>query len=494
MSDRSELTRRKVLAAASAVGLGSLSAGLGTSATFSNRADLGGRVEAGAVALAVDCDSCTTAGGTVEFEIDGIEPGSGWDEETIRVSIPSGTNAVRVWGRTTCPETLEPLATALEVQLTVDDCSGGNRREISPPAFAGTWLSLDEFRRGLADGFRIDDPDDPCLDPGETYCLTLRYRLPTTASWAVAAEATLGMEFYAEQCRHVDESAVGEGPFADVWCPGFDCPDCVELGKIDVVGDRLIAGERYDLELAPGFDGDGDYEIEVLSVTNKQDDTGDEETVCAGFRLLRDGVEAVETPLCEVTVGGGRPRSPPSDPDSRVAVYDIDPPLSRTSGEVCAAHGDDKLDPESVPHGERPAISNITVSVCADRQPDEPPTTDCVPCRDDNGNRVAGVTFEYDGSEDDVSITIAQRGNGPQETVTVPTVDSGDSFTVQLNGRGRPDFDVTVTANEGVAIGSFHTSCSQPFGPGTVVGDGSYTLTVVEAVDKSGRNICEVTK
>ena len=491
MSERTELTRRKVLAAVSGVGLAGLSAGIGTGATFSDRDGLGGTIEAGTVAVAVDCDSCTTAGSGVEFDIGGIEPGSGWVEETFRVSLPQGTNPARVWGRTSCPEAVEPLAAALDVRLSLGDCSGGSTAEISP---AGA--SLDELRRELAGGFRVDDPTEPCLEPGESRCLTLRYRLPAGASWAVAAEASLGFEFYAEQCRHVEESAVGRGPFPAIRCPEFDCPDCVELGKVDVVGDRLVAGERYDLERSSGFAGDGEYELQMLSVTNKREAGGNEETVCAGFRLLRDGAEAVETPLCKVTVGGGRPRSPSSDPDSRVAVYDIDPPLSRTREEVCAAHGDDKLHPESVPDGERPAISNITVFVCADGRGDETPDPECVPCRDNSGNRIAGATFEYEGPDDGVSITIDQRsgGNGPQETVTETGVDAGDTVSVPLNGRGSPDFDVTVDAGEVHPIGSFHTSCSQPFGPGTVVGDGTYSLTVVEAVDKNGDAVCEVTK
>ena len=497
MSERTELSRRKVLAAVSGVGLASLSTGLGTGATLSDRGGFGGRLEAGIVAVDVDCDSCTTAGGTVAFDIGGIEPGSGRVEESFRVSIPRGTNPARVWGRTACPEAVEPLAAALEVRLSIGDCPDGDDRQLSPsPGSRERWHSLDALRRDLAEGFRVDDPAEPCLDPGESRCLALEYRLPESASWAVAAEASLEFEFYAEQCRHVDEGSVGGGPFPPIRCPEFDCPDCVELGKLDVVGDRLVAGESYPLERAPGFGGDGEYELQVLSVTNKRDGDGSEETVCAGFRLLRDGAEAVETPLCKVTVGGGRPRSPPSDPDSRVAVYEIDPPLSRTREAVCAAHGDDKLNPESVPDGERPAISNVTVFVCADGRADETPDPECVPCRDDNGNRIAGATFEYEGPDDGVSIAIEQRsgGNGPQETVTETGVDAGNSFTVPLNGSGSPDFDVTVDAGGETHIGSFHTSCSQPFGPGTVVGDGTYSLTVLEAVGKDGSGICEVIK
>lgn len=497
MSERTGLTRRKVLAAVSGVGLASLSTGLGTGANFADRERLGGRLEAGTVAVDVDCDSCTTAGGTVKFDIGGIEPGSGWVEEAFRVSLPRGTNPARIWGRTSCPEAIEPLAAALDVRLSIGECPDGDDRQLSPsPSSGKRWHSLDALRRELADGFRVDDPAEPCLEPGESRCLTLRYRLPTSASWAVAAEASLWFEFYAEQCRHVEEDSVGQGPFPAVRCPEFDCPDCVELGKLDVVGNRLVAGERYDLEHSSGFAGDGEYELQMLSVTNKREAGGSEETVCAGFRLLRDGEEAVETPLCKVTVGGGRPRSPSSDPESRVAVYDVDPPLSRTREEVCAAHGDDKLSPEFVPDGERPAISNITVFVCADAQDEETPDPECVPCRDDSGNRIAGATFEYAGPDDGVSVTIDQQSsrNGPQETVTETGVDAGDSFTLPLNGRGSPDFDVTVEAGEAHHIGSFHTSCSQPFGPGTVVSDGTYSLTVVEALDKNGDAVCEVTE
>jgi hypothetical protein len=39
-------------------------------------------------------------------------------------------------------------------------------------------------------------------------------------------------------------------------------------------------------------------------------------------------------------------------------------------------------------------------------------------------------------------------------------------------------------------LGSFRTSCSEPFGPGTELTDGTYTLTVTEATDTVGNALC----
>lgn len=488
----SELSRRAVLAAVGGVGLAGFSAGLGTSATLSDETTKTGSITAGEVAVTVDCDSCVTDDG-VRFDIAGIEPGSGWYEEEFQVTLPETANGARVWARTTCPEPNDPLGAALEVELLAGDCSAGGQTPVVPEAGSSAdSVSLAELRRTLTDGFRIDHPSDPCLDPGETRCLTLRYRLPGDATWAVAAETTFELELYAEQCRHVDEGTVGASPFTTGPCPELECRECVELGKLDVRNDRLFAGDVYDLELSSAFDGTGEYALQVLSTTDKRDESDSFETVCASFRLLKDGSEA-ETPICRVTVGGGRPRSPPSDPDSRVATSDVDPPLSRTRGEVCAAHGEDKLDPERVPHGERPAISNVTVYVCADERPD-PPEDDCVSCPDEGGERIVEATLEYAGP-DGVSLTVDQhgQGNSPQETVTETGLDAGDAVRIPLNGGGRPDFDALVGDGDSeTLVGSFHTSCSQPFGPGTVLTDGTYTLTVLEAVDRAGRKLCEV--
>ncbi len=496
--DRSRLSRRRLLAG---VGLGAfgVAGGAGTGAYLSDLESFAGTQQAGRVEIDVRCDSdaCSETDGRIAFAFDGLRPGDA-GVERFRLAVDDG-NPVRVWLRTDCPPADDPLGSALEVQIAVDDC----RSDGSTVFPASGWGTLDGLRRALADGLRLDDPDQPCLSTGEERCLVLRYRLPSDATWTAAAESGLELEFYAEQCRHVSETDAGDGPFADVRCPEVDClpADCVELGTIDVEGGRLEAGETHRLT--------DEHEIQVLSVTDKRDD-GERETVCASFRLLKDGEERTAPPICAVAIGGGIPRGTPpvsdepggsdggdhpSHSESRTVEYAIEPPSTRTRGELCAAHGDWD-DPDERADHERPGISNVAVSVCADGDEsdgDDESGLDCVPCADGSDHRAVEATFEYTGPADDATIVVTQAG-GNGSTISVFGIDAGESFTLELASGGRPDFDVTVvTADETRSIGDFHTSCSEPFGPGTVVTDGTYSLTVLEAVDRRRNPLCEVT-
>ncbi|MFC4249268.1 hypothetical protein ACFOZ7_20440 [Natribaculum luteum] len=497
--DPTRLSRRRLLAG---VGLGAfgVAGGAGTGAYLSDLESFTGTQQAGRVGIDVRCDSdaCSETDGRIAFAFDGLRPGDA-GVERFRLAVHDDGNPVRVWLRTDCPPIADPLGSVLEVQLVVDDCRSGGSTTFP----ASGWGTLDGLRRALADGLRLDGPDQPCLSTGEERCLVFRYRLPSDATWTTAAESGLELEFYAEQCRHVSEADVGDGPFADVRCPELDCPpaDCVELGTIDVEGGRLEAGETYLIT--------DEYQLQVLSVTDKRDD-GERETVCASFRLLKDGEERNAPPICAVAIGGGIPRGTPpagdepggsdggdhpSDPESRIVEYAIEPPSTRTRGELCAAHGD-RDDPDERADHERPGISNVTVSVCADgdeSDDDDESDLDCVPCADGSDHRAVEATFEYAGPADDATIVVTQAGrNG--STISVFGIDAGESFTLELADSGRPDFDVTVVTADGTrSIGDFHTSCSEPFGPGTVVTDGTYSLTVLEAFDRRRNPLCEVT-
>lgn len=507
MSNKSHgLSRRQILAAMGGIGAAGLTAGVGTSATLRVGNQTSHSIQAGIVDIATDCEDCTIDGNGVSFTLGEIEPGRHGETE-FQLTVPDDSNAVRLWMHTHCPSAVDPLGEALEVQLFVQDCESirimgstfRNRRRLAPES---GWLTLSEFREELTEGIRIDDPEDPCFGPGTERCLLLRYRLASDADWAVAAKTELEFVFAAQQCRHVEERTTLESPLGSEECPELDCPDCVELGKLDVENDRLEAGKRYPL------DAEG-YEIEILSTTAKTDGESTE-TVCAAFRLLKDGSERDASPICRVAVGGGVPQGVgggggsgppdntggplasdphPSDSEARVVSYDVEPPLTRTRGKLCAVHGEDKSAPESVPDGERPAISNITVFVCADGSDEPADDPECVSCPD-GGERIVSATFEYDGPEN-TTIDIDQRASG-NSSHSVSGLDPADSFTVPLNGSGRPDFDVVAsTDNAETTVGNFHTSCSQPFGPGTEISDGTYSLTVLEAFDKAGRSLCE---
>lgn len=110
----------------------------------------------------------------------------------------------------------------------------------------------------------------------------------------------------------------------------------------------------------------------------------------------------------------------------------------------------------------------------------------CVPCEE----RIAHASFEYDGP-DAATVELLQRqsGRSPKSDYAVAGLEPGDTFATGLPTSGRADIDVLV---DGTRIGEFHVSCSEPFGPGLVVGDGTYSLTVLAATDTDGNAICEV--
>ncbi|NHX35166.1 MULTISPECIES: hypothetical protein [Halolamina] len=350
-------TRRQLLAGLGTLGAASAFGGGAGAALLSDSEAMGGTITAGDVSLTVDCPDCLATPDGIAFDL-AVDPG---ESGSTTLSVAPDGNPVRLWVRTTCPPVGDAFARALEVTLGLDaDCDG----EAESTLFEG---SLADLRRSLVDGRRLEG-SSPCVPTGQSLCLDLGWELPADVT-IPASSTTLAFEFYAEQCRHQPESAVTD-PFAGTEpCPEEpDCPACVDLGKIDVQGDQLTVGESYAFTDAPNeqYRDDGhEYAIEVLSVT---DEGQPPETVGAGFRLLRDGDPADDLRICAVAVGGGRPDPDlkPSDPDARVARYTFDPPSSSTPGQVYAAHGAYKDDPLSQPDDDRPAISNITVSVCAD--------------------------------------------------------------------------------------------------------------------------------
>jgi hypothetical protein len=124
-----------------------------------------------------------------------------------------------------------------------------------------------------------------------------------------------------------------------------------------------------------------------------------------------------------------------------------------------------------------------------------PPCDDspeCLPCDEDSGDRIVGATFEYDGpTEAFLELVQLTSGNSPQsDDLFAGRLEPGDTFESVLPPSGRADVDVLV---DDTKVFEFHTSCSQPFGPGVVFTDGTYSLTVLEATDAAGNEICEVT-
>ena len=486
--EKRSLSRRQLLASAGTVGALSTVSGVGTWALLEDRELFTGSMAAGEVGVTLGCEeSCIPTGdGSVAFELDGLEPADEDDGSsetfTKTFTVTADANPVRAWLRTNCPDPVDPLGDAVEVRLYENpDCEEDDDTSQMYPdddSDDDSWATLNEFRTDLRSGRRLDDGS--CLDG--TLCLDLEYRLRHDATGAVGLSTELTFEVVAEQCRHVPESDMATSPFPPEDCPELDCPDCVELGRVNVPNNQLVPGQTY------GFEGSSVYEIEVLSVTNK-DDGDKQETVCASFALLANGSEANAPPMCSVAVKGGKD----------TATYPIEPPSTRTTEELCSP-----ADGNSSP-GALPAISNIVISVCGET---EDPGDDCAICRDHEGERVNEATFSYAGPNG-VDVLFDQQSSGEgnggsQEQKT--GVDDGGSFMMSLNGDGSPDFEVSVREGEdddwtpltvplqSDSTSALHTSCSEPFeiGMQLVDDDGTYTLTVESALNKDGEQLCEV--
>lgn len=373
-------SRRQLLAGM--VGLTAFGAGFGpgSSARLTDTVRTSTRLRAGEVSLEVQCDggSCpeSSGDGTLFVPIEDLEPGT---TGTERVSLSVIDNPVRIWLRTACPPVVDPLGEALLVRLSIDRTGDGvDPVRLFPRADSGgdsdpesdadspdgaSRGSLNDFRNALSDGVRLDDRfDDSCLTADDDVDLRFEYELPPEATWAGDLETTLALELYAEQCRHVPEDDV-ENPFDPSPCPELDCPagDCVELGKLEVENDRLDPGVHdFDEVYEPFADDDHGYDLEVLRVTNKAERGGDE-TICADFRVRKDGVERDAPPICAVDIRGG-PAPGPGNRGPNERRYELEPPSTRTRGKLCTEEVTVGTKGETV----RPAISHLTVTVCPD--------------------------------------------------------------------------------------------------------------------------------
>ncbi|NGM70737.1 hypothetical protein G6M89_17280 [Natronolimnobius sp. AArcel1] len=356
MTNRStEPTRRQLLGAVAGAGALGATAGV-TAARLAHSERNSATIQAGEVSVEIDCSRCNSTDDELTVSFSDIEPGDR-DSETFSLTLDG--NPSHLWLKTACPSTVDPLADALEVSVVF--VRNGEETQLFPTD--GDSGSLSALRRTFSGGVHLDDQsEDTCFSADDDLSLELEYELPADAEWTVNAQADFSFRLFAQQCR--SQPADLKNPFDPTEdCPELKCPDCVELGKLDVEGDQLEPRVYEFDELDDRFTVDHEYQLEVLGVTNKGEGAG-AETVCSRIRLLEDGDENGAPPICRVTVGGGRPMDPPSDPDSRVASYDVSPPLTRTRQSVCAAHGDAKTDPDSVDDSERPAISNLSVYVC----------------------------------------------------------------------------------------------------------------------------------
>ena len=119
--------------------------------------------------------------------------------------------------------------------------------------------------------------------------------------------------------------------------------------------------------------------------------------------------------------------------------------------------------------------------------PTPPPTLPCAEC----DGKINNIVFRYDGAYTGYIEVESRRGQRYQ-TLFAGYVDSGDQFTVTgtnnlLDKKGTLGATIYITENGGDTL-ALHTSCSQPIGPGTVVGK----LVVILAMSRNGGLTCPV--
>jgi|GEM_PF-937378 len=339
--DATRPTRRQLLQGA--VGIGATGATAGIAAAHVSQQDSSSiLIRSGAVSIHVDCSRCFDAGGPVGFTVGDLEPGDS-GTETFDISIEE--NSSRLWFRTDCPPVVDPLGEAVQLRLLAERET--STEQLFPTTDDG-FASLEAFNNAFTDGIRLDEQ---CLSPADELSLILEYELPSDATWSADLETEITFELFAKQCRNIPEADV-KPPFESEppSCPERRCLDCQKLGTVAVQANQLEP-ETYSFdELYGSFETDShEYRLEVLTVTNKVD-TGRDETVCASFRLLEDGAESASTPLCQVEIAGG------PDPETEgpaTKAEPLEPPTTRTHGELCTADG-------------TAAISTVTVYACTE--------------------------------------------------------------------------------------------------------------------------------
>lgn len=358
-----QLSRRAILASLGGIGVAGAVSGGGTAALFTDRSEFGGQILAGNVVLDVNCDSCVADGDALSFAFAGIDRGER-GVETLQLAVE--TNPARVWLRTQCPSTIDPLGEALVVSLSA----------------AGSVLasgSLSDVRRDLHAGVRLDSD---CLEPGDRIELSLEWALPNGTPDSVAGSMTsVSFSLFAEQCRHVGDATATNPYVGAVPCEEGGCPACELLGKFEFDGgtQRFEVGERYPLDTP-----EGSYYLAVTDVEND----GNEST-CVAFEL--DRTDGPTPPMCRVDIGSGRncrPGAPSRGGSPNGKRYEFEPPRNDTGGTLCTrtfeeidAGCDEQGGPSGPPgppgnngpsnqdnatsdDGRQPAISNVAVYVC----------------------------------------------------------------------------------------------------------------------------------
>ncbi len=484
MSRETGIRRRELLMGLGGVGVLTTvggSAGARTHAFLTDRTAMTSSFVIGDLALSIDCANCEESNGHVVFDFGGgpIEPGSGGKE---RLTVSVSGNPARVWLATLCPSPESPLASYIDVSVSVNNDRLFERD------------SLREFNRAFVDGVQI--PDEGCVEPDDPIHIDVYWTfLPDVPPSLAGSTATLELLFGAEQCRHIENGAA-TNPFEGRSCgpvPESECISCIELGKADGLDERMpiAVGDRLVLDEGPGA---GNYELEITDAIQKDGD----ETIGVRFDLV-SLEDAPDRELCKVLVKGGPEESTYdeaeiNDPELIWFAPETDDDTESNANNDNTGQNDNGAGTGDGSDADRFAISHIRVFVCAeaDNTLEDEADDGCVPC--ENGeSRVIQAQFAYDGPED-ISLDVEQQvtGNGLQETRNYDAR-VGEDVTVDFNGSNSPDFVFSGTTTDGTIVTfepAIHTSCSRPLPAELSATNGAYTLTLVSATNKHNQSVC----
>lgn len=145
--------------------------------------------------------------------------------------------------------------------------------------------------------------------------------------------------------------------------------------------------------------------------------------------------------------------------DTQVLPVTIPAGVSQVTVELISADNNDS--------GRNPASMAWIMGALA-IQDEDIPEDPCLPC----DGKVTVLTIQYNGSVENAQVQVKHR-NGPDrgQVIDTFTVSPGGSFTVygdDRQGTLGPEIDILVNGSKNA---TFHTSCSQPIGPGSVSGD-----------------------
>ena len=112
-------------------------------------------------------------------------------------------------------------------------------------------------------------------------------------------------------------------------------------------------------------------------------------------------------------------------------------------------------------------------------------------CSDCDG-KIDTMIMRYDGTSGAFVEVNATKGKRRSASVFAGSLSTGQQFVLSgaqnyLDRKGTLGPTITIRV-DGVTIGTLHTSCSQPIGPGTTLGD----FVVIAATSRNGGLTCPV--